>query len=578
MLKQLRLVKFRSFEDFTVTFGQGSYLVGPNNAGKSTLLTAVRLADSLIRHAHRRNPDRATLDLGLRQVSYPVNLREFPSLRESLRFEFGVDETRLELQWKSGAKLTAVWPNEADYEGEGYFYLSDDNGMPVKSTRAARDAFRPLGTIPILGPSDSNEKLLDVDYVKQNLAGRLSSRHFRNQLRLLKQAGELDDFWTWAKPWLGDIRFDSLDQTMGDDGPSLKMFFFEGSSRVPKELVWAGDGVQVWLQILYHVYRVRHHDTIVLDEPEVFLHPDLQRRLVRLLEATEKQVVVATHSAEMVTESDGRLTTVVDRTRKRAFRPDSDRDFELLTSALGTAFNLRLSRALRSRVAVFVEGQDMTILRRFAKTLGHKSLEAETAVTVLPLNGYTNWGRVEPFKWLVQELFPDALKTFVILDRDYRPEKLCQSVREELQALGIKGHVWARKEIESYLLTPAVISRVSGIPEQDLRRTIDEITLGMENEVFGRMLHEQMQLEKSASNHSVDVTTKFKSWFDLKWKDASFRLESSPPKQIVARLNDRLQADGFKAVSMTALARSHRAAEIPTEVATLLAEIEAELA
>ena len=65
--------------------------------------------------------------------------------------------------------------------------------------------------------------------------------------------------------------------------------------RFQKELVWAGDGLQVWLQLLYHVYRVKNFDSIILDEPEVYLHPDLQRKLVHLLEATCRQIILATH-------------------------------------------------------------------------------------------------------------------------------------------------------------------------------------------------------------------------------------------------------------------------------------------
>lgn len=106
MLKQLHLVNFRAFKDFTLSFGNGAYLVGPNNAGKSTLLTALRTADVLLRYAYRRKPEASAMDKGLSVVCYPVILRDFPALQDSLRFEFGSAETRLELEWRSGARLT----------------------------------------------------------------------------------------------------------------------------------------------------------------------------------------------------------------------------------------------------------------------------------------------------------------------------------------------------------------------------------------------------------------------------------------------------------------------------------------
>lgn len=575
MLKQLHLVNFRAFENFRVSFGEGAYLVGPNNAGKSTLLTALRTADVLLRYAYRRKPDLHSRDGDITVLGYPASLREFPALQESLRFEFGSDEARLELEWRSGARLTAVWPEDRDDDANhGFFYLTQPDGQNVRSPVQAKENFPALGVIPILSPTEHNEKLLAEEYVRLNIAGRLSSRHFRNQLRLLQNDSLLTEFIEWARPWMGDLAFDTLGQHMSDEGLILEAYFFEAGSRVPKEIVWAGDGVQVWLQLLYHVHRVRDRDTIILDEPEVYLHPDLQRRLVHLLEAMGRQIVVATHSTEMVAESDGRLTTLIDRTRRRAIRTRSDADYEMLTTTLGTAFNLRLAKALRSRVAVFVEGQDMAILRRLAHTLGLSSVERETGVTVIPLRGYANWGQVAPFKWLCDELLPEALQTFVILDRDYRPDAVRESVMQRFESAGIRGHVWERKELESYLLNAQVIARLSGAKQSSVTKWLKKITLHMESDVFGRLLDERLKDEVDGKRHAVSVTTSFKPEFDAAWTDPDFRLRICPPKQVVAALNTRLQGKGSRPVSFTALARAHRRNEIPDELSDLLVQIE----
>ena len=573
MLKQLHLVNFRAFRDFRVSFGDGAYLVGPNNAGKSTILTSLRTADVLLRHAYRRRPELQRTDRDITVIAYPLSLREFPTLRDSLRFEFGEDETRLELEWKSGAHLIAVWP-EGDDESQGFFHLIQPSGYPVMNPTQARASFPPLGVVPILGPTEHSERLLAEPYVKQNIAGRLSSRHFRNQLRLLQEVQLLDAFFDWAKPWLREVQFDRFGQHLSEEGLIIEAYFYEEGSRIPKEIVWAGDGIQVWLQILYHIHRVRDCSTIILDEPEVYLHPDLQRRLVHLLEFTGRQVIVATHSAEMIAESDGRLTAIVDRTRRRANRQQSDADYEMLSSTLGTAFNLRLAKALRSHVAVFVEGQDMTILRRFAQTLRLPLLAAELGVTIISLNGYANWGQVEPFKWLCDKLLPNAIDTFVILDRDYRSDETRQAVLDRFRLASIVGHVWEKKELESYLLNAGVISRISGAPESTITKWLNKITKEMEIDVFGRLLDEQIKVRTKRGESAVTITTTFKPEFDMAWGDSKYRLSVCPPKQVVSALNMRLQRKAYKPVSMSSLARGHRAAEIPTEPADLLTLIE----
>lgn len=574
LLKSLRLVKFRAFSDFTISFGEGAYLVGPNNAGKSTILTAIRTADALLRYAYRRKAEDSSSD-GIRKViSYPVVLTEFPALQESLRYEFGEAEARLELTWKSGAKLTAVWPSEDDGMAVPFFYLETRPGVQVRSPAQAKAAFPQLGVIPILTPADTTEPLLVDTYVLRNVSGRLSSRHFRNQLRILKASdGGFEDFLDWAGPWLGDIRLDDISQRLESDGAVLDFFIYEGGSRVPKELVWAGDGIQIWLQLLYHVYRVADRDTIVLDEPDVYLHPDLQRRLVHLLESTGKQVILATHSSEMVAEADPVMTTLIDRSRKRAKRVADVSDLEMLSSALGTAFNLRLAKALRSKVAVFVEGQDLTTLRVLAANLGLNALAAEQGITVIPLQGYSNWGHVEPFAWLTQQLLPSALHTYVVLDRDYRSDTEVDRVEAALAAAGVSAHVWKRKELESYTLNPQVLARLTGVGETDVVDELNKVTAAMENEVFARLLDERVRESKSSTQHAVSIMTAFKPEFDRLWADPEFRLRTCPPKQVLAAFNTWLQASGKKAVSARYLARAHRADEIPAEMANLLTRI-----
>jgi putative AbiEii toxin of type IV toxin-antitoxin system len=411
----------------------------------------------------------------------------------------------------------AVWPAESDDEEqqEAFFYLERGPGVQVRDTNGARNAFPLLGIIPPLSPIEHSEGIRDDKYVRSSVATRLSSRHFRNQLRLLRADGEFEEFTAYICEWLDGVELSGFDSHYDGKEMILDIYYREQESNVPKELVWAGDRIQVWLQILYYAYRTRSLETLILDEPEVYLHADLQRRLVRLLEATGRQVVVATHSAEMITEAEPKLVTLVEKTKKYARRADDTAQLETLTKALGTAFNLRLARALRSNVALFVEGKDMVVLRRLAQVLEMNSIVTERGITVIPLEGYSRSVQVAPFTWLCKELLPEAIKVFVVLDRDYRSDQIISSVEQEFVTAGIVGHVWRRKELESYLLTAEPIARLAGVTPEVVEQILDEVASSMEGHVFGQMLSERTQMYKGSGTDFSVITTEFKREFDL---------------------------------------------------------------
>jgi predicted ATP-dependent endonuclease of OLD family len=50
-LRRLDVANFKAFERFTVHLRGDSFLVGPNNAGKSTLIAALRAGTAMLRTA-----------------------------------------------------------------------------------------------------------------------------------------------------------------------------------------------------------------------------------------------------------------------------------------------------------------------------------------------------------------------------------------------------------------------------------------------------------------------------------------------------------------------------------------------
>lgn len=168
--------------------------------------------------------------------------------------------------------------------------------------------------------------------------------------------------------------------------PRITMFCTEG--RMDRELCWAGFVFQVWLQLLTHLTNSAEADVLIVDEPEIYLHPDLQHKFFHLLRATNKQIILATHSAEMVNEADHDDVIIVNKLKRSATRvADIDGLQEALFS-IGSAQNIHLARLSRGRKLLFLEGDDYRLLRRLAARLGLNNLAESTDITVVPIGGF----------------------------------------------------------------------------------------------------------------------------------------------------------------------------------------------
>lgn len=96
----------------------------------------------------------------------------------------------------------------------------------------------------------------------------------------------------------------------------------------------------------------------------------------------------------------------------------------------------------------------------------------------------------------------------------------------------------------------------------------------MENDVFSCLLQDRLSSRVDASHHAVTVVSAFKKEFDTAWTSPSYRLSICPPKKLISALNGFLQSEGFRALSVTGLARAHKQPEVDAEMAEVLKRVE----
>lgn len=501
-------------------------------------------------------------------------------VEENLRHEFRQIDTRVKLVC-GDAELIAVWPAD-EPDDSGFFYCTD-GGVLLRRPTNIRQAFPLIALVPVLSPVEQQEEALTDKYVRVSSESRVASRNFRNHLRIMGETPAsdtetvLDEFRAFVTPWLPDMTLGELRHSYAGARAGLDLFYSEESSLREKEIFWAGDGIQIWLQLLAYFFRNDDRDVLVLDEPEVFLHPDLQRRLITLIEQTGAQVILATHSAEMLAEASQDSIVWVSRTRRRATRSPDPAMRDQLSGAIGSQFNLRLARALRSQRVLFVEGKDIKILRALARTIGATRIADEDGIAVVQLDGFDRWEHVEPFQWLLSDLLQDTVQTTVLLDRDYRTDEDVSDVVGRLAAVGVEGHVWEAHELENYVIKPGVIARASRASDAEVEAIINRCVAAMEPEFLGGVTTHMLKKARRARQSEDDAIKKGQRIGPALWADEAKRVLRGPGKELLAGINTELQASGHKAVAARTLAQRMRDSEIDAEIKSLLNNIEAGL-
>ena len=237
----------------------------------------------------------------------------------------------------------------------------------------------------------------------------------------------------------------------------LMMFFEE--DRLSREICWAGFGFQIWLQLLAHIINSKNADLLIVDEPEIYLHPDLQHKFLDILKSMNAKIILATHSVEIINSVEPTEVLLIDKKNKNAKRISDLEGLQGISNILGSSQNIQLTRLARGKKILFVEGQDLKLLNRLAKIckLDHLFLAGE--LTVISIDGFTQHDKIIHTNWAFTKVLGEELKIAVLLDRDYRADEEIATVKEKLNKEISLAHILKKKEIENYFIIPEAIEK-----------------------------------------------------------------------------------------------------------------------
>ncbi|MGB6541297.1 MAG: ATP-binding protein [Xanthobacteraceae bacterium] len=443
---------FKAFDSFTLNLRHFNILVGPNNAGKSTILAAFRILAAAMRKASTRKPEIVRGPLGL-APGHNVDLSAISVAEENIFYNYD-DSKPASVRFRLSNKNELL----LYFSERGTCYLiSQSEAGRVSSPSTFRSRFNcPIGFVPILGPVEHIENLYEKEAARLALFNYRAARNFRNIWYHYPE--KFDEFRAaLVQTWPGmDIEPPEMDAS--HQKPRLHMFCPE--DRIPREIFWSGFGFQVWCQMLTHIIQGSDTTLFLIDEPDIYLHSDLQRQLIGLLRNMGPDILIATHSTEIITEAETDDIVLVNKRHRIAQRIRNPSQLESVFKILGSNLNPVLTQLAKTRRAVFVEGKDFQILAKFANKLGFDDVGNRREFAVVPVEGF-NPERIRVLKIGMETTLGGKIAAAAILDRDYRSDVELSAIAKECSSFCELVAIHESKEIENFLLVPAAIDRAA---------------------------------------------------------------------------------------------------------------------
>lgn len=568
MLDKIQLENFRCFENSKMSVRDLTIIVGKNNAGKSSIIESLRIIAMATQKCTKTTYTNAPSSLGL-----PLNVKGFRLPVEKLKIDlrgivyyYRPDIAKVTAYFKDKAKIIIYINTEF-----AFATIVDKDGNIISSKAKARLLnISTIGIMPQIGLIKEKEKKLSDDTIIEDVDTYLSSRHFRNEM-LLHKKEFFSEFQSLAeKTWAGlkicDLEYDY------SNSENINLYIVD--ARFTAEVGLMGSGLQMWLQIIWFICRSKGSETIILDEPDVYMHPDLQVKMLRLVKSLFKQVIIATHSVEIISNvSPHNIVTINkhDRQMKYANHLNVVQD---IVDDIGGIYNLSLIKLNSSNKCFFVEGDDVKILQQFYNILYPDTTYSLDTIPSLPLGGFKRINEAFGAAKLFYENSAGHFKCFAILDKDYYTESQIEEQLNKSIDNHLLLHIWSKKELENYILVPEVLFRISEQNDkmyEDFVKKYEQMIDTFKDSVIDSYATKIQEEDRKLA--AGTAAAKAREFVNSRWINLNEKLSIVPGKELLRTTNSWMKENYNKSCSMKTIFNSMKPENVDDEIVQVINQL-----
>lgn len=477
MITALELSDFRGYHSLNLDFAPVAVVLGSNASGKSTLLSALVILShgvDMAAHEARRQGDARQIISDGRLASLADKLggwkKVFHRAGDSSTAQLAVTGSYNTEDWVQKASITATDLSFSEAPKVKLDTHFSRTGVATAGLDASCLLLEHMSTFSLNETYLSNQ-----DFEKAAQSGS-TLNCIRNTLIRLDEKS-IERLNLTLKSLAGAQISSCTTHLDAEQGAPLAVHFQSDGSTF--EIGLANHGLVSALALLANIEAGLSRVTatgsrlLLLDEPEVHLHPHAQaafaKHLVNVAHAARAQIVFVTHSDHIVRQLLPRSDCAIFNIEKRFSRFRRIYTQKDLLKALNSTRDLTPYAAvnfLSSRKVLLVEGPtDESIIQRAA--IAHFAraqplLSQFDSWTLVPLDGVDN----APAPGLIERLFSspllpplkpgESMMVARIRDRDY-DRMSCLNIEQSPQVLRLEK-VWSRHSIESVWLEEDTLS------------------------------------------------------------------------------------------------------------------------